>query len=240
MSGEALSRDLPDELLRRVSSTAAFQEKVEAIRRQYGIPIDGFIDKEEAGRWWCGDGRSPDQRFNFDDEIEATIIEYGLPLGSAFLLEAYVMANDRFSFVPLTPDFYNCEFEELQPDGFSDRATPLEGKWKKANRAFVRLYIPDNASLASVESYLEQHWRYIREHVFSRGQGQKTVRRTRTKVRNDLIEHYYNKSRKELELKRGEFKDIRVSSILRLKHGISVTPENIRAVMHRRRKPRDS
>ncbi|PIR86462.1 hypothetical protein COU13_00805 [Candidatus Kaiserbacteria bacterium CG10_big_fil_rev_8_21_14_0_10_43_70] len=235
MSGEEIQRDVVEEMLYRATLKQSFQSDVEEIRRIYGIPECGFKNRSAAEKWWLGEDEKLHSSADFDQGIWDLLSKHYLPQGANGLLESYVLINN-FKFLPkLAHNFFICEYEEIL-------LTPsaMEKRWLNSNKKFIRLYISEDTSLPMVKAYLDEHWRSIRKLVFLKTKKQKTIRRSKNSKRDELIWKLYQKTRIELGLTRGEYKDVRVSTILELKYGIKVTPENIRKIVQRMRTLRDS
>lgn len=241
MSGDTkkFDRDAVAEMLYRISQRQSFQSDIKKLRKRYGIPENGFSNEKSVRDQWLMDKWTFDQESDFNSEIEEITIKYKLPLGSWLLLEMYILTNNAFEIIsPFPKDFFICEFDQLAYD--SNMIFSIEDKWIKNGRPFARLYISENASLPMVKNYLDKHWRFIQKYVFGKTKSQKTIRRSRFSKRDELVWYYYNLSREELGLKSGYYKDIEVSNILREKHGIKITPDNIRKIVQRMKKLRDN
>jgi hypothetical protein len=240
MSGEKIEKDALDEMLQRVVQRISFQTDIKDIRKEYKIPAYGFTSNLDFEKWWTGKVLSFDEKGELNSKMDNILIKYNLPLGAALLLEMYIATNDFYILPKLPQDFFSCEFEEINNSLPVGSFSPIEATWKKSGKKFIRLYIGEDASLPMVKNYLDHHWQLVKQDVFGKLKGEKVIRKTETNKRNQLIWYYYQKSRKELGLKRGEYKDIRISTILERDHGIKVEPENIRKIVQRMKKLRDS
>ena len=120
----------------------------------------------------------------------------------------------------------------ILPSKETDRA--IEKRWKESGRTFVRLYIPHDIGLPRVKEYLDGRWPFIRDSLLRKRKGERSIRRTRNGERDRLICHYYGLSRAELDLKKGQYKDIAVARILCEEYGYKkITREIVRTVAHR-------
>lgn len=233
MSGEnKFKRGVVEEIVNRVTKRIGFQKDMKIIRKTFDIPENGFINHQLAERWWKNK-----LNIDFYKALDGIIIEHKLPLGSQNLLESYILIND-FNFLPKLPnDFFNCEFEE---QNLYQEKTPLEKKWDKSGKKYIRVYINEDCSLPMTKKYLETHWQYIKKYIFLKTKGQKIIRRSRNDKRDELVWYYYQQTREKLGLKRGDYKDIKVAKILDSEHGVKISPENVRIIALRVRRSRYS
>ncbi len=103
--------------------------------------------------------------------------------------------------------------------------------------AFV--YVPPYISKLSFMEAVDKKWEEIQGHL--KGSTEKNnyskLKRLRSHnwKKNRLVFSLYSQSRRVLGLKKGELKEIKVSSILREKHGVYLEPENVKVIAHRMR-----
>ena len=234
MSGEKkFNKDAIMESLERKAYSERFKLDIKNIRREHGIPQNGFKNID-YGEW------AEDYNYlflEFRRDIDNILIKHGLPLGAGFPLEVYTLTN-KFSLLSKNPpNFYSCDLDQTWSPGIS---SPIEEKWRKSGEKFVRVYIGENVSLRMVQNYIEQHWSIIQNTFFKNSESKKLIRRSSNFERDKLIGYYYQKSRSELGLIKGKYKDMKVADILMDKHGIKITPEHVRKIAQRMKKLRDT
>jgi hypothetical protein len=176
----------------------------------------------------------------FNEEIEKLIQKYKLPPSSDYLLERYVISN---TFLTSTKtDSFDCEYEPaFAPFGVLDPYDDsIEARWNRAGSSYVRLYISEHVNLKDAQAYLKARWSYFKKNVFNKKTGHKSIRRSKNTDRDEIIYTYQEKTRAQLGLNRGEYKDIRIAALLKTEHNINITPENVKKVMHRNKNLRDN
>lgn len=103
----------------------------------------------------------------------------------------------------------------------------------------VFVYIPKYATKNILIEVVNKKWKEIEKMLNSRISNHnnqlKKLRSRPKRFRDQLIENIYSKSRKELGLKQGEYKEIKVANILKTKYGIIITPEAVKMVAFRKK-----
>jgi hypothetical protein len=238
VSGDDMQKDAAREALYRVTLSDRFQKEVKHIRQGLGIPSGGFKSKEALLRWKKTPGNQLLMVFDIPEEVDSLLLQHKLQPSFESLMTAYVLTSDLLYDAP--PDSFGCDVEgvyAVDPEG----GGILENKWGAGQVPYARLYIPQSASLSSVQRYLKQHWPYISKEILGKKSNAKNIRRTRNAKRDNLIASYYQRSRSELGLKKGEYKDIAVARLLKEKDGYKkVSADIVRTVVHRRKLLRDN
>lgn len=116
-------------------------------------------------------------------------------------------------------------------------------KFAERHKDGLFLYIPPYISKKDLISIIERDWNFeIKKRLLEKNKSNKNtgellkVRTHLNRKRDNIIYDLYNKTRQELGLKRGEYKEIKIASLLKEEHGISIEPENIKMIVLRQRR----
>lgn len=222
MAGDAKT----DEYFYRVTLRDDFQSAVKKCRQTCGIPATGFTTSTAARKW--EKSLSEVKRAEFFMCVDNIWLAYRFSYVILPRVERYVLTNRTN-----TSGLIGIEaFSEIDPRGLIAR------RHRKNKRSFVSLLIYDRASLKEVQNYLKTIWPYVKRDL--ERQAGKQLSRIRTsshKERDEDIIKLYEKSREELGLKKGEYKQIAVARIISEKYG-RVEPEHVQRIVARRRRMR--
>ncbi len=212
-----------DELFYQISLGDVFQTDVRNCRDRFSIPKDG-LDAEDIRRWYISLG---DKYGEFLDVLTDILRRY--KLASSFInpLEEYVVTNETQNLYPLRPHpFYDID----TPQGY------LAEQHRKDAKPFVSLLIYDYASLDEIQAYLKTSWKYVKKELDKqRGEPAHRIRRSTHKERDREVLALYEKSREELGLKKGEYKEMAVARMLSGKYG-TIDWDHIKRIVARMRK----
>jgi hypothetical protein len=218
------------ELLYKLTLTEKFRRDVAAAREALKIPEGGIEPKE----WFAWMAEAPE---NFNRVIADLARKHQFPITGSFLLKQYVLVN-RFSNAGTIQDF-GCD---IAYDGYEIRdgniflVNETENRWRKNEQPFVKILIGQSASLKDVQQYIALQWHYIQSLLEEEaGTKKQRIRSAKNKIRDEKIFELSRKSRAELGLKRGGYIDIRIAQLMKAE-GYSVTAENVRKIISRRRK----
>ncbi|MFZ3044254.1 MAG: hypothetical protein WA058_04090 [Minisyncoccia bacterium] len=211
-----------DELFYQISLGDAFQADIRDCREKFSIPKDG-LEAENIRRWYS----SLDDKYGkFLDLLTDILRRY--KLASSFInpLEEYVVTNETQNLYPLRPHpFYEIDTQK----GY------WAEQYRKDAKPFVSLLIYDYASLAETQAYLKSSWKRIKKELDKqRGEPARRIRRSTHKERDREVLALYEKSREELGLKKGEYKEIVVAQMLSGKYGV-IDSDNVKRIVARMR-----
>ncbi len=226
---EAMHKDASTEAVYRAISNRKFIEDVRSVRKDAGLPLNGY--KKPRGII-----KDTELRLALGGHIEQLLRKYSLSPALESAIEEFVISNVFEG--DTKPNYFACEYDYfIPPHLFIDKNDFSRlAKWKRAGKPFICVYIPEDVSLKNANAFLKTHWTLFSKFVFKKKAGQKSIRRSRHNKRDALILSYATRNRKQLGLKRGEYKDIRIASIMRHDHGYTgVTPEVVRSVINRRK-----
>jgi len=243
-----LKTNKAEEVFYRLSLKPNFQNDIKTFRNKFNIPENGFKNEVVLKNWLSkrdkfldklivkkkitNEDPKPIDTLGYLLSQIAILKKYGIPITSASqdVLENYILSNNKIP-LPLRSENLCCEI-----------MTPEETKSQYATQFFVELRIYDKASQSDVFDCIKKNWRFIKTILRVKKESSKQEKRIRkmvNKERDEIIFKLSQKSRKELEIKRGDYKDIKISSIMKEKYGIHVTSENIRKIISRQRKLRN-
>ena len=234
MSGNKQKDKKGKELLYRASLGKEFQENIKKLRKKFSIPLNGYKSKEQVKKWH--------KENNFDAMLDLWIAQekiakkYNLPISSAFLflLMDYTLSNNKVSFHSYS-DIYVCEL-----DNPAEKTTSqTELVWKESEQPFIKILVSDIASIEDVQIFIKDKWKDIQQELGKkRLKPKKRIRESKNKKRDELIFELSKKTREELGLKKKDFKDMKISSIMKEKYKIDVSPDNIRKIIQKQRELR--
>jgi len=215
-----------DNLFYRLILRDDFQADVKKCRDNFAIPAKGLqIGKETAGWHNSLGGRSEYGRFL--DVLGRLLRSYKLSSSFINLLEEYVVTNETSTLYPGRP-YPFCQIDTL------DGRFATEN-WKD-KKPFVSLLIYDYASLEETQEYLKKSWNNIKQSLDKqRGKPTRRIRRWTHKDRDEEILRLYEKSRAELGLKKGEYKQIGIARLIATKYG-PIDSDYIKNIVLRRRR----
>jgi hypothetical protein len=235
-----------EEVFYRLSFKPDFRNDLKLFRHKFDIPQNGFKNELDLKDWLAKRDKYLDKLIakgkitNKDskpidmlDYLLSQIFilkKYKIPITSASqdVLENYILSNNKIQ-LPLRSENLCCEI-----------ITPEEIKLENTKQPFIELRIFDRASQSDVCDYVKDNWHFIKTILrLKKKDGQNgRIRKIVNKERNEIIFNLYRKTREELGIGRGEYKDIKISSIMKKEYGIEITPENIRKIISRQRKLR--
>lgn len=237
-----------EEVFYRLSLKPNLQNDLRAFRSKFDIPQSGFkkdldlkdwlakrdkyLDKLMAkGKITNRDSKPIDMLDYLLSQI-AILKKYGIPITSASqdVLENYILSNNK---IPLSLRSENLCCEIVTPEGTKSQNT---------SQSFIELRIYDKASQSDVFDCIKKNWKFIKTILKVKKGSNKQERRIRkmvNKKRDEIIFKLSQKSRKELGVERGNYKDIVIYSIMKEKYGVSISPENVRKIISRQRGLRD-
>jgi len=234
-----------EEIFYKLSFNPNFQNDIKTFRNKFNIPENGFRKELDLKDWLAkrdkyldkliAKGKITNKDSNPIDMLvyllsQTTILKkYDLPITSASqdVLENYILSNGGIP-LSLRSENLGCEF-----------VVPEEIKLQNTKQSFVEIRIYDKASQSDVFNYVKDNWNFIKTILSLNKEKSKRIRITKNKERDEIIFKLSRKSREKLGLERGNYKDIKISSIMEEKYGIYVTPENIRKIISKQRKLRN-
>lgn len=237
-----------EEVFYRLSFKPDFQDDIKVLRNEFNIPENGFRKELDLKEWLAkldkfldrliAKGKITNRDSKPIDMLDyllsqiAILKKYGIPITSASqdVLENYILSNNKIK-LPLRSENLCCEI-----------VTPERIKSQDGTQSFVELRIYNKASQSDVFNCVKKNWKFIKTILKAKKEDNKQDKRIRkmvNKERDEIIFKLSQKSRKELEMKRGEYKDVKIHSIMREKYGISVGFDNIRAIISRQKKLRN-
>jgi hypothetical protein len=137
-----------------------------------------------------------------------------------------MVTNETQNLYPLRPHpFYEID----TPSGY------YAEQHRKDKKPFVSLLIYDHASLEETQEYLQTAWKSVKKELDKqRGEPARRVRRSTHKERDGEVLELYEKSREELGLKKGEYKEIAVARMLSKKYGV-IDSDHVKRIVARMR-----
>ncbi|MEK7537255.1 MAG: hypothetical protein AAB584_02320 [Patescibacteria group bacterium] len=226
------------ELFYRFSSHSDFEKKVETVRNRFGIDEDNpekFLIRKlslKEGEVW--------QDAIYD--IVFAIIPKYMEAEGDFLFtatETYVIGGKNRVDDYLNGDVFYSYGMQLFKNLDAKHLSKFGDIYKKG----LFIYISPYTSKSDLILAVNKKWPEIKNELQKKNINNKNLKgllrvRSHTKKERDkMIFDLYNKSREELGLKRGEYKEIIVSLLLK-KQGIDVQPENVKMIVLRQRKLR--
>ncbi|MFA6414740.1 MAG: hypothetical protein WC217_01080 [Candidatus Paceibacterota bacterium] len=213
-----------DELFYQISIRDDFQAHVRECRDTFTIP-EGGLKKGDTKRWYESLGRNKYSQFL--DALADILRHYKLSNSFINPLEEYVVTNETQNLYPLRPHpFYEID----TPSGYCTE------QHRKDKKPFVSLLIYDYASLEETQEYLKKSWNNIKQSLDKqRGKPTRRIRRWTHKDRDEEILRLYEKSRAELGLKKGEYKQIGIARLIATKYG-PIDSDYIKNIVLRRRR----
>lgn len=228
MYGDKKSKtiDKGEEVFYRFSLRPAFNHDLVELRKKYKIPSGGFTDQNYIETWLRKFDKAFD-RVEYYLDTAKFLSKHKLPLtrASSDLLDEHLLSNNKIKFRPSSLDFC-CIVEppgKEETDNFS------------ISPQFVRIRIYPDASISDVVAYVKKNWWSIRKLLGSR----KRIRKTLYKEVYAEIFELSQKSREELGLRRGDYRDVKISQMIKEKYGLNFSPEYIRKIISTQRKLRN-
>lgn len=235
-----------EEVFYRLSFKPDFRNDLKVFRTKFDIPQDGFKKELDLKNWLAKRDKFLDKlivkgKITNKDSKPVDMLDYLLsqiailkkhkiPITSTSqdVLENYILSNNKIK-LPLRSENLCCEI-----------ITPEEIRLENTKQPFIELRIFDKASQSDVCDYVKDNWHFIKTILRLKKKDRQggRIRKVINKERDEIIFKLYQKSREELGMKRGDYKDIRIHSIMKEKYGISISPENVRKVISRQRKLR--
>lgn len=234
--------------MHRASLREGFQDDVQRIRARLGIPSSGFTSEEESVIWAIEaleeavvfrkrkhSGQMPVRFLTSQIEIAAMLDKYKLPPSARTGLENYILNDNKFS--SALPNSFAVAMDMGYTDP-TDIFSTREAVWRLSGQKYMRLLLHEGVTKRDVISFLNANWKRIQQKLAVPGQSKpKRIRMTQHKERDALIHEFYSKPRQELGLRRGEYKDVRIASILN-EQGHGYSPETVRKVASTQKKKR--
>lgn len=240
-----------EELLYKASLKKSFDEDLINIRKEYNISEIGFDTLTKACGWrFANKGKFVDFFVNKSKETAESLLKerefnrrlieilkkYDLPITLLYSLEEYVLYNKPFN-IPNQKPYFACAIDNPKWDN-----SPLseDEYWKYMDISYVRLLIHRDATRHDVKKYIDRNWSEITMY-FNKKRKTKTnrIRVSGNRQRDEMIFELYSKTREELCLKKGEYKDIVVSGKMNELGFMEVTSDIVRTIVSRQRKLRD-
>jgi hypothetical protein len=239
------------ELIYRVSQKKSFAITTAQFRNEWGIPAEGFKDEQIMIRWFQKVRRKNAR------EIAAQKKTFSYDL----YLEHINKIRDNFD-LPPTPGATNALqtlllMGEIMPDlapNFSNSFVFLDKLFEYKHKNVVRIGITKGAGKKDVLEWITKHWAEISKH-FELAPGsnltfqphnphikppvRKRIKSAKNKDRDQRIYELYQKTRQELGLRPGQYKEIQISKLLRKEGFGDISPENIRKIVQRQKKLRE-
>lgn len=228
------------ELFYRFSSHSKFEKMVNAVRERFEVGVD---DTDETLR-----KKFKQKKFNgwedaIYDIVFAIIPAYMEPEGDFIysVTESYVLGGQKAVDDLLSKDVGFTYGVRVYPNLSAEHLSRFGERYKKG----VFVYISPHVSKSSLISVINKKWANIKNELLKKNQNNNNLKkllglRSHTKKeRDNLVFELYSKSRKDLGLKKGDFKEIKVASLLRERFGIEIQPENVKIISLRKRKLRE-
>jgi hypothetical protein len=215
-------------LIENISLNKDFNDFVCSARNQLGVPEKGFGNSQKLREWL-------DSNKSAGLNVLAVCIEaqkeFNIPLLFFDVISAYILNVDYGKINPPIDPILLVDY---------DVSSDVDIFYKENKIPFVKLYIFGTATQEKIVKELRDHWEEIEDSLEHQiGREKTTVRVRKNKYRDQLVYSLYSMKRADLGLKRGEYKDIAISKILKNKYGINIESEAIRAIVKKQRKTKE-
>ncbi len=227
MSGDTKTTK-SEELFYRFILDINVNKKIDAIRDELGIHIDGFSSLKEGKKWFS---RIPVKTYRkLLNRYFDLMDKYKLPNHISNLLESYIICGIKSEwFYQVNDHMMFCEFD---PD------PKLEEYWIKQNQPFVKLFIFEHTDEKYVRKFIERNWKRIKRRLAEKGASLKRLSPMKEVKRNLLIMRLYAKPKAELEKMLGKtfsYKKAVVASLMLNKYKIKVSEDAVEKVFYNHR-----
>ncbi len=225
------------ELLYRAIRKDAFAKRVYLTRKNFHLPEDGVKTLAEEGSWFLS--LTNTERRQLVKNLDSLMVDFRLPFSIYPRLEEYVVCAGRFSiFEKEYREICDMDQDHDIEEFTSEKLSPTEETWRKSGVAFVKMYIPESASLADVKSFLLKHWKDIKKLQLKQNkQPQKRIRKIEDKEMKEYIYELAQLDLKELRSMNNEtsvkrYKSQIIADLIWVKYKEKASPEKITAIIH--------
>lgn len=222
--------------------STSFQERLRNIRKQFGVPVGGFKEKQKATQWLWGleynlyddmfkeDNKNYRKLQAYKDARKQLIKDFNIPPPFGGILNKKIVYSKNISIEDWEYPTFGCSILEY---GHEEETFDPKDDWD-SKKSYAILLIHDGANKSDVKKYIEKNWYRIEKLIES----SKRIYKRRKRGRDEIILDLCNKSGKELVVKNGLSKEYRIRQILAEKHTIYTSEGNIKRICTEERKRR--
>lgn len=219
------------ELLYEAIMSDEFWDDVMEIRKEYGIPTDGFKKEEEKMEWLEKHRDRITEIFPLEIDMAA---KYRIPVFNRTDLSWYLYFGNRNNKILNEKISDQTDFL-IDPVAhlYGSKNGNLDDMYIDAKQPFVKLYIFDTAGSKGTARFIKENWDKI-EEMFDeqRQESKKLIRVKNNKDRDDLIYQFSLKQKSELGSDyKNEIKEILIARLMRENGYTEVTPEIVKKVV---------
>lgn len=215
-------------LIYELSLNEKFNNFIKSARKQLLIPSSGFKSDVKFNEWLDGDKENGMNLVAFDFEIQE---KFGIPLTYCTIVSQYLCFGPDKIKIPRDPKIV---IENI----YSDDEGSLDELYKKTNVPFVKVYILGGSTKEQVVQELRDRWEEIERVFWRQGCDSRIVKEIKNEERDALIFDLYSKSRKDLGMKKGTYKEMTVARILREKYQTEISADEVKTIVKKQRKMR--
>ena len=219
-------------LIYKLSLNKGFNKFIGVSRRRLKIKDGGFLNDGELDKWFLKDMDRTMQVLAFDFEVQK---QFGIPLIFSTTINEYLFFGPDKAYIPKDPKIV---IEDLW--GREAPKNTLGRFYQEIGVPFVNVYMLGGSTQEQIVDEIRRKWGEIESAFAHQGHG---IRKARSiddgnKKRDALVFKLYSKSRKELGCQKGDYKEIKISDILKKDYNIEVNSENIRSIFKEQKKLR--
>lgn len=216
------------ELFYQLSFNKEFAKDISDWRIKFGIPKNGFNKNEDQRKWF---GSLPGEKYGEFIKYDWIIQKHKISATNLQnYLEEYILnAGNIKSMWKANTNTIFCDF---------DLGKGAKKLLKISNTPYLNktLYIFNHCTLSDIQNLIKSKWPEIKKSLEEKiGEKPKKIRVSINKIRDDRIRQLYRLSRQELNVKKGEYKEIKISNIIKEELDIEISPENIRKIVQKKK-----
>ncbi|MCX6778790.1 MAG: hypothetical protein NTU97_00990 [Candidatus Magasanikbacteria bacterium] len=219
-------------LIYELSLNQGFNKFIQEVRKTLKIPDCGFKNDDEFQKWLSVNKDGGMQLLAFNFELQK---QFSIPIIYKTVLDQYLIFGPNHISSRRDPKIVIDDVPENKPT----KGT-LDELYKKMNLPFSKIYILGGSTCEQVVDEIRNRWDEI-ENVLGRQEHnpQRVMNEDEDiKKRDALIYDLYLQSRKELGMKKGDYKDIEIARIIKEKHDIHIGSDSVKTIIKNQRKLR--
>lgn len=223
-----INKEKYKELFYQLSFNREFAKDISDWRIKFGIPKNGFNKNEDQRKWF---GSLPSKKYGEFIKYDWIIQKHKISATNLQnFLEEYIINGGNIENVWKTnTNAIFCDF---------DIGKEAKKLLKINNTPYLNktIYIFNHCTLKDIQNLIKSQWPKIKKSLEEKvGEKPKKIRLSVNKTRDDRIRQLYKLSRQELNVKKGEYKEIKISNIIEEELGIEISPENVRKIAQKKK-----
>lgn len=213
-----------EEFLYHLAGKRGFQQDLAQVRKQLGIPLNGFPG-QVAFKGWL---KKADMFSLLAVELQFHK-KYKISIAYQQQLDDYLFFGRVLkSYKPVPVVIDRCAHRK---NSFGN----IEELYREIDEPYAKLLVLGSASKSDVLSFIDSNWKHIDEALVEQRGERKTIRKTTHKERNLLIKKLFQEPTKALQQKAGSsstYKDTLIQKIM-TKRGYKMSEGQIRKLRYK-------